>query len=139
MGTETEAKEICKQQTKTLQGMSVNEANDDTSAHNWPASHALQQLEKANCRNTDMKRIAEDSTILKLESVKQLRPEAVEQSVNSSSLKCSCVQQLTAMPWNTLPITIMAICSEAAKMMAAIINRMPLYLHDNTSRFISAS
>ena len=36
---------------------------------------------------------------------------------------------LTATPWKTLPITIMAMVCEAARMMAAIMNKMPLYLH----------
>ena len=35
---------------------------------------------------------------------------------------------LTATPWKTLPMKIMAMCSAAHRMMAAIMKAMPLYI-----------
>ena len=57
---------------------------------------------------------------------------AVEsEATEADSCLCTgmtCGMCLTATPWNTLPMTIMAMVCEAARMMAAIMNRIPLYL-----------
>ena len=58
-----------------------------------------------------------------------IRSEATEADVCLCTVM-TCGICLTATPWNTLPMTIMAMVCEAARMMAAIINRIPLYLQN---------
>ena len=58
---------------------------------------------------------------------------SIQKAEDSSLGPCRHVHAYvpTATPWKTLPMIIIEMCSAAAKMIAAIMNKIPLYLYDS--------